>query len=189
MITSVCVLGNTKTALEFIKEYKALKYYKKRDSDTEGVRIHVLYVDDIDLLSTDLTLRYELDGGNYANVLNDGTKGTNKESTISNDTEWLQGSNGHDTIVEAVEDADKYYLTLLELVKKGFSIHLTTPTYINSKLEEILAVAKESGAVVTTHSDIYSALELLDSEYKDKLSRQRDRLLADSYDVEPCGLG
>lgn len=190
MITSVCVLGYSEEAMNFISEYKKAKYYKKRDSDTEGVRIHVLYAEVDDLSKTDLLHRYELAGGeNYANVLRDGDQETKKEVTFSNDREWLLESNGHDTIVETVESADIYYATVLQLIRRGFSIHLTSSRYKEFYLEEILAVAKESGARVTTHENVYSVLQALDSEYGDKLSSHRGRILAESYNVDPCGLG
>jgi hypothetical protein len=188
VLISVCVLGSSQGALDFISNFKSLKQYKKRDSDTEGVRIHVLYAENPNLLKSPITFRYQLEDGNYANVLNDGTKGSNKESTVSNDREWLLESNGHDTVVEAAENPDKYYLTLLELVRKGFSIYLTSPRFTEDYIEEILAVAKDGGAKVYTHSDIYSALASLQKEYEDKLAFQRRKLLEESYTVEPCGL-
>lgn len=188
MITSVCVLGNSPETLKFIQEYKALKYYKKRDSDTEGVRIHVLHVEDPDLLSKDVTMRYQLNNGNYANVLNDGTKGTAKESTISNDTEWLLESNGHDTVVEFSEDPDKYLNILISLISRGYTTYITSDKYLTDHKVFIDEAAKSSGAKVVFLTSIEDILSDLDISYKNKLSIHRKNLLSNSLDCEPCGL-
>lgn len=189
MITSVCVLGYSENALAFVEEYKRAKYYKKRDSDTEGVRVHVVYAQIDDLAKTKLLHRYEMEGGgNYANVLKDGDQETKKEVTFSNDREWLIESNGHDTIVEAAENPDKYYLTLLDLIKNGYSIHLTSKKFTEDYLEEIIAWATQNNARITVHQDIKSVLATLDTEYKEKLEQHRKNLYADSLDAAPCGL-
>ena len=189
MITSVCVLGYSEEAINFISEFKKVKYYKKRDSDTEGVRIHVLYAEVDDLSKTNLLHRYEMAGGeNYANVLRDGDQETKKEVTFSNDREWLIESNGHDTIVEMAESPDEYYLTLLDLIKNGYSVHLTSKKFTEDCLEEIISLAARSNSKVTVHDSVSSVLATLDDEYKNKLDRHRKNLYIDSLDAPPCGL-
>lgn len=187
MITSICVLGYGKEALEFVQEYKKVKYYKKRDSDTEGVRVHVVYAAVNDLSSTNMLFRYNLGDDNYANVLRDGDQKTKREVTFSNDRDWLIESDGHDTIVDVSDAPDKYYLTLLDLIKPGRSIHLIRKKFTEKYLEEITLLAKDRNARVTLHEGIDSVLATLDAEYKDKLESHRKNLYKDSLDVEPCG--
>ena len=139
MITSVCVLGYSAEAVDFVTEFKKAKYYKKRDSDTEGVRVHVVYAEVDNLEKTKLLHRYQMENGNFANVLKDGDQMTKREVTLSNDREWLIESDGHDTIVEMAENPDKYYLTLLDLIKDGYSIHLTSKKFTKDYLKEITA--------------------------------------------------
>ena len=189
MITSICVLGCSKEALEFVKEYKKVKHYKKRDSDTEGARVHVVYAEVPDLARTGLLHRYAIKNGeNYANVLLDGDEETKKEVTFSNDKEWLIDSNGHDTVVEMVENPGKYYLTLLSLLKNGYSVHLTSPKFTKDYLEEITLLAKQNNARVTIHDDMQSVLASLDAEYQEKLTSYRKSLYQDSLEAPPCGL-
>lgn len=187
MLISACVLGYTDIAKEFVKKFKATSYYKKRDSDVEGVRVHVVYLETSDLSSSGFLYRYEKNNGNYANVLNDGDQQTKKEVTLSNDRKWLLESDGHDTIIEASDNPDKYYLTLLELIKKGFTVHITSPKYKEQYIEEILLFAEQSGSTIHLHEDVKSILKTLDDEYKEKLNRQRKNLLDDSYESVQCG--
>lgn len=188
MLVSACVLGYSDRAMAFVEEFKKAKYYKKRDSDTEGVRVHVVYAEIDNLAKTKLLHRYQLDNGNYANVLKDGDQETKREVTFSNDREWLIESDGHDTIVEAAENPDKYYLTLLDLIKNGYSIHLTSKKFTEDYLEEITSWAKQNNARITVHEDVKSVLASLDAEYKDKLDRHRKNLYKDSLEARPCGL-
>ena len=187
MLTSVCVLGYGKEALEFVKEYKKVKYYKKRDSDTEGVRVHVVYAAVNDLASTKMLVRYDI-GDNYANVINDGDQKTKREVTFSNDRDWLIESNGHDTIVDISDAPDKYYLTLLELIKPGYSIHLMRKKFTENYLEEVISLAQSRNARVTLHDGIDSILASLDAEYKEKLDLYRKNLYQESLKATPCGL-
>ena len=187
MLTSVCVLGYGKEALEFVKEYKKVKYYKKRDSDTEGVRVHVVYAAVNDLAYTKMLVRYDI-GDNYANVINDGDQKTKREVTFSNDRDWLIESNGHDTIVDISDAPDKYYLTLLELIKPGYSIHLMRKKFTENYLEEVISLAQSRNARVTLHDGIDSILASLDAEYKEKLDLYRKNLYQESLKATPCGL-
>lgn len=188
MITSLCVLGYGEEALEFIKSYKEVKYYKKRDSDTEGVRVHVVYAAVNDLASTNMLFRYNLGNDNYANVIEDGDQKTKREVTFSNDREWLIESSGHDTIVDLSDTPDKYYLTLLDLIKPGYSIHLMRKKFTENYLEEITLLAKSRNARVTLHDGIESILASLDAEYKEKLALHRKNLYEESLEATPCGL-
>jgi hypothetical protein len=188
MLISVCVLGGTELARCFTSEFKQLPYYKRRDSDTEGVRIHTTYIDELSLLSSDLVYRYQLANGNYANVLNDGYQKTKKESSIGNDRDWLLDSNGHDTIVEAVDDADKYLETLVHLIKKGYRTYITSRAYAE-RYAKILEEAAAEGETVVTYCDtIREVVGLLDKWYVVKLASQRKNILEDSYNAPQCGL-
>lgn len=175
-------------ARSFTSEFKQLTYYKKRDSDTEGVRIHTTYIDDASLLDSALVYRYQLADGNYANVLNDGHQKTKKESSIGNDRNWLLDSNGHDTIVEAVDDVDKYLETLVDLIKKGYRIYITSRAYAEEYYEILEEAAAEAGTTVTYCDTVHSLIGLLDEWYAVKLSSQRRNLLEDSYNAPQCGL-
>lgn len=188
MLISVCVLGATPLSLEFMSKFKEVPYYKKRDSDTEGVRVHTTYVDDESLLDTPLVHRYQLRDGNFANVSNDGYQETRKESSIGNDLDWLLSSNGHDTIVEAVSDADRYLDTLVSLIKRGYKTYITTKDYADKYWEILENAAIEGNTTVTYCDSIHSVLGLLDELYSQKLSSQRKNLLEDSYNAPQCGL-
>lgn len=182
------MLGYGQEVLEFIKEYKKVKYYKKRDSDTEGVRVHVVFAAVNDLASTNLLVRYNLGDDNYANVIQDGDQKTKREVTFSNDRDWLIESDGHDTIVDISDTPDKYYLTLLDLIAPGRSVHLIRKKFTENYLEEITSLAKERNARVTLHDGIESVLVSLDAEYKEKLDLHRKNLYQESLDATPCGL-
>jgi len=188
MITSLCVLGYGKEVKEFVQEYKKVKYYKKRDSDTEGVRVHVVYAAVNDLAATNMLVRYNLGDGNFANVIQDGDQKTKREVTFSNDREWLIDSDGHDTIVDISDTPDKYYLTLLDLITPGRSVHLIRKKFTENYLEEITSLAKERNARVTLHDGIESVLVSLDEEYKEKLNLHRKKLYEESLESTPCGL-
>jgi hypothetical protein len=188
MLISVCVLGGTELGRSFTSEFKQLPYYKKRDSDTEGVRVHTTYVDDSFLLDSDLVYRYQLSDGNYANVLNDGYQKTKKESSIGNDRDWLFESNGHDVIVEAVDDVDKYLETLIHLIKKGYRTYITSRAYADKYAGILEAAAAEGRTTVTYCDTVHNVVGLLDEWYSLKLSSQRKNLLEDSYNAPPCGL-
>lgn len=188
MLLSICTLGQSNGLLEFLDKYKSLSYYKKRDSDTEGVRIHVSYVNDVNLFDKEIAHRYEMADGNYRNVVNDGTQGTKKESTIGNDIDWLLTSNGHDTIVEVSEDPEKYLDTLVALMKKGYDAYITTRIYADKYWKTLENAAEEGGGSLTYCDDIYHVLGCLDDKYQEKLSSHRKNLLEDSYSATPCGL-
>ena len=188
MLISVCVLGGTEVSTKFSSRFKELPYYKKRDSDTEGVRVHTTYVDDPFLLETNLVYRYEVDSGNFANVLNDGHQKTKKESSIGNDRAWLLESNGHDVIVEAVDDADRYLDTLVMLIKKGYRAYITSREYADKYWNLLLDAAIEGGTTITYCTDIDELMDLLDEWYQQKLDIQRNNLLEDSYNAPQCGL-
>lgn len=187
MIISACILGNTEVSAEIVSKFKALSYYKKRDSDTEGIRIHVSYVDDPDLLNSDITFRYELANGNFANALNDGTQRTKKESTISNDKQWLLLSDGHDTVIEASEDPEKYLDILIDLIKKGYDVYITSRVYADKYWKYLEDASSGSGATITYCDNIPSLFGLLDEKYRNKLALQRKNLVEDSYNATPCG--
>jgi hypothetical protein len=188
MITSLCVLGYGEEVKKFVQEYKKVKYYKKRDSDTEGVRVHVVYAAVNDLASTNMLYRYSIDDNNYANIFQDGDQETKKEVTFSNDHEWLVASDGHDTIVDLSDTPDKYYLTLLNLIKPGYSLHLMRKKFTENYLEEITSLAISRNARVTLHDRVDSILLSLDTEYKEKLALHREKLYEESLESTPCGL-
>jgi hypothetical protein len=171
---------------EFIGKYKNLPYYKKRDSDSEGVRIHVSYIDDPNLLESSLTFRYEIADGNYRNVINDGTQETKKESTISNDTAWLLGSNGHDTVVELSNETEKYLDIMVTLLKKGYETYITSRVYADKYWKMLEDAATEGSTRVIYCDDVYCLLGKLDQRYQQKLDQQRKNLLEDSYTATPC---
>lgn len=175
-------------ARSFTSEFKQLPYYKKRDSDTEGIRIHTTYVDDASLLDSDLVYRYQLTDGNYANVLNDGHQKTKKESSIGNDRDWLLDSNGHDIIVEAVDDVDRYLETLIHLIKKGYRTYITSRVYAEKYAGILEAAADEGGTTITYCDTVHSLIGLLDEWYLVKLASQRKKTLEDSYNAPQCGL-
>lgn len=187
MILSVCVLDYTPKSIDFINKFKSLKYYKKRESDTEGVRIHTVYVHDPDLLDRDFVFRYETEN-NFANVLNDGTQQTKKENSIGNDKTWLLESNGHDTIVEAVSDPESYLDTLLSLISKGYWTNITSPEYKTTYKSEIEQAARLSGAIVQYWDSIDDLMRAIDQEYESRVKLQRERLKQESLDSIPCGL-
>lgn len=188
MLLSICVIGVTTDSMDFTGRFKSLKYYKKRDSDTEGVRIHVTFADDDNLLESNFTYRKELSDGNFANLLNDGTQGTKKESTISNDTSWLLESNGHDTVVEMSEDVDKYLDILVTLLKRGYETYITSRVYADNYWKVLEDAAIEGNTRVIYCDDMYCLLGKLDQRYQQKLDHQRKNLLEDSYTATPCGL-
>lgn len=188
MLISICVLGGTPDSLDFISKFKALPYYKKRDSDSEGVRIHTTYIADENLLDTLLVHRYQMANGNFANVSNDGHQETKKESSIGNDRGWLLESNGHDTIVEAVDNAGQYLDTLILLIKKGYKTYITNKDYAENHWEALEEAAIEGGTTVTYCDNTYNLLGLLDEWYTQKLSSQRKSILEDSYNAPQCGL-
>lgn len=186
MLISVCVLGYSEIAKEFVEKFKSLPYYKKRDSDTEGVRVHLVYVDDPDLLEKDFVYRYEKKD-NFANVLNDGDQETKREVTVGNDTKWLLESDGHDMVFEAVDDVDAYFETLLGLIRRGYWTILTS-VYEDWQIKSIQAAAQESGARVDYLQKLEDAFVEIDVEYQTRLKRQREVLYNKSLEATPCGL-
>ena len=188
MLISVCILGRTEVSTKFNSRFKELPYYKKRDSDTEGVRVHTTYVDDPYLLDTELVHRYQLSNGNFANVLNDGYQETKKESSIGNDRTWLLESDGHDTIVEAVDDAEKYLDTLVLLIKRGYRTYITSKEYADKYWNVLLDAAIEGNTTITYCTNLDELMGLLDDWYKQKLDIQRKNILEDSYNAPQCGL-
>lgn len=187
MLLSVCVLGYGETSKEFVSRFKNLTYYKKRDSDTEGVRVHVVYENDPSIMDRSFAYRYEMPNGNFANVLNDGDQETKREVTLSNDTEWLLQSNGHDTIFEAIDDADSYLDTVVALIRKGYWVILTNSDYCNKYREMLTSEANSSGSRLFYARDLDSIFLEIDSEYKRKLDHQRKTLLEESFSATQCG--
>lgn len=187
MLVSICTLGNSELLPLFIEKYKDLSYYKKRDSDTEGVRIHVSYVDDENLLESALAHRSQLVDGNYKNVINDGTQGTKKESTISNDIDWLLSSDGHDTIVELSNNDEKYLDTIISLLGRGYETYITSRIYLDKYWKTLESAAASANTRVVYSDNIYDIIGNLDDKYYQRLAHQRKSTLEDSYTVPPCG--
>lgn len=186
MLLSACVLGYTDLSAEFISRFKKLPYYKKRDSDTEGVRIHVVHVEDSDFLERPYIYRYQKDD-NYSNVLNDGDQGRAKEVCIGNDRDWLLESNGHNLIVEVSEDPDIYLDILLNLISKGYWTIITSDKFKTRYLAQITEAASASGAKLSIVSDLDSVFELLDAEYTTRLAHHRKVLMEQAALAKPCG--
>lgn len=186
MLISACVLGYGQMSKDFVSRFKSLPYYKKRDSDTEGVRVHVVYVDDPELLEEDFVHRYEKQD-NFANVLNDGDQETKREVTVGNDTKWLLESNGHDMVFEAVDDVDQYLESLLGLIRRGYWTILTS-TYTDDQWEAIVAAAEDGNAIVTLRHSLDEVFADIDAEYQVRVKRQRENLYKDSLEATPCGL-
>jgi hypothetical protein len=187
MMISACVLGYSKLANEFISRFKSLSYYKKRNSDTEGVRIHTMYVNDPDLLDRDYVCRYELKGS-FANVLADGTEKTNKESSIGNDLEWLISSNGHDTIFEATDEDPSYLDTLVKFASRGYWVILTSEVYKNDNWEILVDASRNGMGMITKCNSISDLFVDIDLEYKARLDIHRKNLYEESLTAKPCGL-
>lgn len=187
MMISVCVLGCSEAASEFVSRFKSLGYYKKRNSDTEGVRVHTMYVADPELLSKDYVCRYEL-RGNFANVLADGTEKTNKENSIGNDLEWLLSSNGHDMVFEAAEDPEKYLDALIGLAAKGYWVVVSSEVFKGKYWDVLTETANASGGRVSTYGLMYELFNEIDVEYKTRLERHRKNLYEESLTAKPCGL-
>lgn len=187
MMISVCVLGYSEVASEFVSRFKSLGYYKKRNSDTEGVRVHTMYVDDPELLSKDYVCRYEL-RGNFANVLADGTEKTNKENSIGNDLEWLLSSDGHDMIFEAAEDPEIYFETLLELASRGYWVVVTSDLFKGDKWDILESASRASGGRLSKYETLTDLFTEIDSEYRSRLDRHRKNLYEESLTAKPCGL-
>jgi len=186
MLMSACVLGYGELGSDFVSKFKALSYYKKRDSDTEGVRVHIVYVNDPDLLSRDYVHRYET-VDNFSNVLNDGDQETKKEVCVGNDTTWLLESNGHDFVLEATGGAGGYFDTLLALIRRGYWTILTS-VYEDWQMNSIRAAADEGGARVDYIQDLDSVFVEIDNEYQTRLKRHREVLYQESLSATPCGL-
>lgn len=184
---SACVLGYSPIAMEFISRFKALPYYKKRNSDTEGVRIHTLYVNDPDLLSRDYVHRYEGRNG-FSNVLADGTQESNKESSVGNDTEWLLSSDGHDVIVEATNSDESYLDTLIALAKRGYWVILTSDVYKTTFLDTLLTASADGSGRVSSYESMDSLFEELGTVYTSRLTQHRKVLYEESLTAKPCGL-
>lgn len=187
MMISACVLGYSDIATDFVARFKELSYYKKRNSDTEGVRIHTMYVNDPDLLTRDYVCRYEI-RNNFANVLADGTEKTNKENSIGNDLEWLLASDGHDMVFEAAEDPGKYVDALIGLAAKGYWIVVTSELFKGEHWEILNETANAAGGRVSTYELMYELFNEIDSEYKSRLERHRKNLYEESLTAKPCGL-
>lgn len=188
MMISVCVIGYSDVASDFISRFKALSYYKKRNSDTEGVRVHAVYVADTDLLNKEYVCRYEL-RDNFANVLADGTEKTNKENSIGNDLEWLLDSDGHDMVFEAVDTPDEeYFDTLLALIFKGYWVVVTSEMFKDQRWDELQAASTASGGRLSKYETLDDLFTDIDAEYKSRLDRHRKNLYEESLTVKPCGL-
>lgn len=189
MIISVVVLGYEDLAKDFIAKFKSLPYYKKRDTDSEGVRVSSIHVEDPDFLDADYVYRYkisELKG--FANVLNDGDQETKQEVSIGNDSTWLLGSDGHDTIFEAVDNLDNYFDTLLELIRKSNHLIFLTSNYSEEQKVKISEAANENNATVIFESNLETIMETLDTRYRERVLAQRKELLEESLSATPCGI-
>jgi hypothetical protein len=186
MLISSCVLGYGDTAKEFVSRFKSLPYYKKRDSDTEGVRVHTVYVNDESLLDKEYVYRYKKNN-NFSNVLNDGDQETKREVSVGNDSKWLLGSDGHNMIFEAVDGAKGYFDTLLALIRRGYWTILTS-TYEDWQMKSIKAAADEGNALVVYAEDIDEVFEQIDSDYQARLKQHRENLYKESLEATPCGL-
>jgi hypothetical protein len=187
MMISACVLGYSEIAIDFVTKFKALSYYKKRNSDTEGVRIHTMYVDDPELLTRDYVCRYEA-RGNFANVLADGMEKTNKENSIGNDLEWLLSSDGHDTIFEATNEDPNYLDTLVNLANRGYWIILTSDIYKKDNWDYLVDASRSGMGMITKCNSIDNLFVDIDLEYKARLDHHRKNLYEESLTAKPCGL-
>lgn len=187
MLISACVLGYGAVSQEFVRRFKELSYYKKRDSDTEGVRIHIVYEDDPNLLDRPYVYRYETQD-NFSNVLNDGDQETKKEVCIGNDTDWLLSSDGHDLVFEAVDDPDRYLETLLALIGRGYWVIVTSDRYKTELWPTLEAAAKSSEAKLSTYENFDELFGKLDTEYRARLDLHRKNLYSESLNATPCGL-
>ncbi len=187
MLISACVLGYGAVSQEFVRRFKELSYYKKRDSDTEGVRIHIVYEDDPNLLDKPYVHRYEIQD-NFSNVLNDGDQETKREVCIGNDTEWLVNSDGHDLVFEAVDDPNKYLDTLLALIGRGYWVIITSDMYKTELWNTLEDAANSSGAKLSTYENFYELFDKLDAEYRARLDLHRKNLYSESLNATPCGL-
>ena len=189
MILSVVVLGYEDSAKTFIAKFKELSYYKKRDSDREGVRISSVHVEDPELLSSEYVYRYELSQEEgFANVLKDGDQETKKEINIGNDTAWLLSSDGHDTIFEAVDDVDTYLDLLVNLINKGSHWVFLTSNYTEEQKAKINEASLVSGARVVYEPNLEKIMEDIDVEYKSRVDAYRKKLLEQSLTETPCGV-
>lgn len=187
MMISACVLGYSEKSIDFVTRFKELSYYKKRNSDTEGVRVHTMYVNDSDLLTRDYVCRYET-RNNFANVLADGTEKTNKENSIGSDLEWLLASDGHDMVFEAAEDPEKYVDALIGLAAKGYWIVVTSDLFKGEYWDQLNEAASASGGRVSTYELMYELFNEIDAQYKNRLERHRKNLYEESLTAKPCGL-
>lgn len=189
MIISVVILGYEDLAKDFIVKFKSLTYYKKRDSDSEGVRISSVHVENADLLDAEYVYRYEIsEQKGFANVLSDGDQETSREVNIGNDSTWLLGSDGHDTVFEAVDDLENYFDTLLELIRKSGHLIFLTSNYSEEQKAKISEAAEENNATVIFESNLESIMETLDTRYSERLLAHRRQLLEESLSATPCGI-
>lgn len=187
MMISACVLGYSDVSVDFVTRFKELSYYKKRNSDTEGVRVHTMYVNDPDLFNREYVCSYEVRSG-FANVLADGTEKTNKENSIGNDLEWLLASDGHDMVFEAAEDPEKYVDALIGLAAKGYWIVVTSELFKNEYWDQLNEAANASGGRVFTYGFMYELFSEIETVYKNRLEFHRKKLYEESLTAKPCGL-
>lgn len=189
MILSVVVLGYEDTAKNFIAKFKELAYYKKRDTDSEGVRISSVHVEDPNLLDAEYVYRYEMSQElGFANVLKDGDQESKKEIHIGNDTTWLLSSNGHDTIFEAVGSVEIYFDLLVSLISKGPHWVFLTSNYTEEQKAKINEASLVSGARVVYEPNLEKIMEDIDVEYKSRVDAYRKKLLEQSLTETPCGV-
>lgn len=189
MILSVVVLGYEDTAKSFVAKFKELPYYKRRDTDSEGVRISSVHVEDPNLLTAEYVYRYEISYElGFANVLKDGDQESKKEINIGNDATWLLSSNGHDTIFEAVDNVENYFDLLVDLISQGSHWVLLTSNYTEEQKSKINDAASESGARIIYESNLEKIMEDIDTEYKSRVTAHRKELLEESLTETPCGV-
>lgn len=184
---SACVLGYSDVAAEFVSRFKSLTYYKKRNSDTEGVRVHAIYVNDPDLLSREFVYRYET-AGNFSNVLKDGTEDDRKETPIGNDLEWLLSSDGHDMVFEAAEDSEKYVDALIGLAAKGYWIVVSSEIFKGEYWDQLESLTKSSGGRLSKYETMDELFAEIDARYISRLEHHRKNLYEESLTAKPCGL-
>lgn len=187
MMISACVLGYSDTAAEFVYKFKNLSYYKKRNSDTEGVRVHAVYVNDPDLLSRSYVYRYET-AGNFSNVLRDDTEEGKKETPVGNDLEWLLSSDGHDMVFEAAEEPEKYVDALIGLAAKGYWIVVSSALFKSEYWDQLEGLAKSSGGRISRYDTIDELFSEINAQYQSRLEHHRKNLYEESLTVKPCGL-
>jgi hypothetical protein len=110
---------------------------KLKDIPGYGVdfRIHVIQVTNVSKHKVDRTPENWL-------VVADGTLGTAEQTTIGDDTEWLKGSEGHDTVIDCTSYSEESKELVLALLRRGYWLHTCSKELVSAHWEELLDICQ-----------------------------------------------